>query len=261
MKPTFSESQRRKARAWIEEGKCVHLWENPEIGATNTHVLTGDLPARIDAGARYVGACGIEWNLSGAYATLELLSEAVEWSPNYWSPKARGTFQTAPLVELGILEEACAVSSGMCRKYTVEEGKTQVTVCFSNPDEYGNDQPVGAVFPLVKTQTGKAVLLEALRYRGEQSDGRNPYRDPEFVWQCFSPLLDMIGASLRARESYHRTVLIDVQNLSRDKMLLSNGIDELAKEGDSLEIHDKWGRTVTICLRGAGGNVYHADLQ
>lgn len=87
------------------------------------------------------------------------------------------------VVSLNNLRAMCARISGMCHRFTVESvGAHSVRVSYSNPDEYGNAEPVTAVFPayLVKNFGTKetAVVLDAITY----------LHDRDEAWQAFEQL-------------------------------------------------------------------------
>lgn len=52
------------------------------------------------------------------------------------------------VVSLANLEAMCAHVSGFCHRFKVEKvTRSRVHVSYSNPDEYGSESPMIAVFP------------------------------------------------------------------------------------------------------------------
>lgn len=88
------------------------------------------------------------------------------------------------VVALSNLEAMCEHISGTCHKFEiVKTTANSVRVQYSNPDEYGNPEPVTAIYPAWKDYDGMAVCLDALRYTG--CTGKN-----EEAWQAFYQLTD-----------------------------------------------------------------------
>ena len=82
----------------------------------------------------------------------------------------------------------CERISGMCHTYkVVKVSRSRVHVEYSNPDEYGRDRPVVAVYPCFPGNVGEQddenpyVILHALRYLHD-SDG--------YDYQAFDVLTD-----------------------------------------------------------------------
>ena len=95
---------------------------------------------------------------------------------------------TERVVALANLIAMCNRISGMCHKFEVVKlASHSVHVQYSNPDEYGRNEPVTAVYPAFKNSfDGKDnpfVILHAVRYIG--ATGRN-----EESWQAFMQLTD-----------------------------------------------------------------------
>jgi hypothetical protein len=89
------------------------------------------------------------------------------------------------VVSLNVLENMCRDVSGMCHRYQVSKvTANRVYVEYSNPDEYGNEYPMTAVFPLYVCQPGKIseVVLTFINIIHDYDDGEG--------WQNFQILLD-----------------------------------------------------------------------
>lgn len=91
------------------------------------------------------------------------------------------------VVSIDVLKAMCDHISGTCHRFSVDEPKSTarfVKVYYSNPDEYGNDHPVAACYPIFNHRMFSAVetlvVLHAARYVG--------CKDEE--WQAFDQLLD-----------------------------------------------------------------------
>ncbi len=88
------------------------------------------------------------------------------------------------VIALSNLEAMCKRISGMSHRFAVTLiAANTVTVEYSNPDEYGNPEPIKAIFPAWKDFDGKAVCLSPLKYVG--CKGNN-----EEAWQAFWQLYD-----------------------------------------------------------------------
>lgn len=91
------------------------------------------------------------------------------------------------MVALENLKAMCKKISGVCHRFWVEKvGQNRVYVCYSNPDEYGNEAPITAVFPCYSSgwkedEDNPRVVLEPIKYTG----GRD-----EEDWQAFFQLYD-----------------------------------------------------------------------
>lgn len=89
------------------------------------------------------------------------------------------------VVSLSNLEAMCDhVSSGMCHNYTISKvTKNRVYVNYSNPDEYGHDEPMTVVFPCFPGGWDSvSVVLDILDVKHDNWNGEG--------WQAFRPLLD-----------------------------------------------------------------------
>ena len=90
------------------------------------------------------------------------------------------------VVSLRNLKEMCRRISGMCHKFTVvKETKNRVYIEYSNPDEYGNEWPVRAIFPAYVTDSsdpcgGLSVVMDILRVEGQHKDHDDVY---QYFWQ------------------------------------------------------------------------------
>lgn len=100
--------------------------------------------------------------------------------------------QKVRVVALSNLRAMCERVSGTCHRFEVSKvSRSRVHVEYSNPDEYGNESPMVAVFPCYPTghefnpagaQYNPHVVLDMLRVIGDNWDGEG--------WQAFQPLLD-----------------------------------------------------------------------
>jgi hypothetical protein len=96
------------------------------------------------------------------------------------------------VIALANLEAMCEYVSDVCHRYWIEEQtKTHVVVGYSNPDEYGNDDPVFATYPcypsILKDDEGNPrVVLDQIHSAGWYED---PEDYPE-AYQCFDRILD-----------------------------------------------------------------------
>lgn len=95
---------------------------------------------------------------------------------------------TERIVSVDNLRAMCARVSGMCHRFAVEKvSRSRVHVTYSNPDEYGNAQPITAIFPCYPStfdgSDNPAVVLDALRVidPGDTWAGE--------AWQAFEPLM------------------------------------------------------------------------
>jgi hypothetical protein len=93
------------------------------------------------------------------------------------------------LVALTNLRAMCERISGTCHRYAVVKvTRSRVHVEYSNPDEYGHERPMVAVFPsfpspwLPGDKDNPRVLLDIHRVLHDSWDGEG--------WQAFTPLLD-----------------------------------------------------------------------
>ncbi len=93
------------------------------------------------------------------------------------------------VVALANLRAMCERASGTCHRYKVEEvSRSRVHVTYSNPDEYGREHPVTAVYPCYPSDywphdtENPRVVLDVLRVIGDDSDGEG--------YQYFEPLTD-----------------------------------------------------------------------
>ncbi len=92
------------------------------------------------------------------------------------------------VVALSNLEAMCKRVSGMCHRYEVAKvTRSRVHVEYSNPDEWGNEHPMIAVFPCYPARDfgqdeGCYVILDYLRILHDTWDGEG--------WQAFEVLRD-----------------------------------------------------------------------
>lgn len=97
------------------------------------------------------------------------------------------------VVSLENLYAMCARASGMCHRYAVEKvTKSRIHVSYSNPNEYGHNRPVCAVFPCYPSTFGgdeiPAVVLDIVRTYGSR-EYRSDMPDDE-IWQSFDPVVN-----------------------------------------------------------------------
>lgn len=91
------------------------------------------------------------------------------------------------VVSLENLKAMCERASGTCHRYWIEDySKTRVKVGYSNPSEYGSENPMFAVFPAypsvwAEDEENPRVVLDMLKIVHDSwgSEG----------WQAFDPLL------------------------------------------------------------------------
>jgi len=91
------------------------------------------------------------------------------------------------VVLLNNLIAMCATISGTCHVFEIAKvTPNRVQVVYSNPDEYGNNEPVTAHYPAYPNgfeRDNPWVVLDAVRYDG--CTGRNSE-----CWQAFDALTD-----------------------------------------------------------------------
>lgn len=95
------------------------------------------------------------------------------------------------VVSVENLKAMCAHVSGMCHTYKVTSvSRSRVHVTYSNPDEYGQDHPMTAVYPCYPSNApanrddadNPCVVLDILRVLNDNWDGEG--------WQAFDLLHD-----------------------------------------------------------------------
>ena len=92
------------------------------------------------------------------------------------------------VVALTNLRAMCERVSGMCHRFEIEKvSRTRCYVSYSNPDEYGHESPMIAVFPIypsgwAEDAENPRVVLEILTVQRDNWHGEG--------WQAFSELLD-----------------------------------------------------------------------
>jgi hypothetical protein len=92
------------------------------------------------------------------------------------------------MVNLVNLVAMCGHQSGFSHRYTVSKiSRSRVHVEYSNPDEYGNESPMTAVFPCFPNDFGPEnadnpyIVLQIMRVVGDTWNGEG--------WQAFDQLL------------------------------------------------------------------------
>lgn len=91
------------------------------------------------------------------------------------------------MVGLANLAAMCEYVSGVCHRFTMDEPSKSarfVRVTYSNPDEYGSDRPVTALYPLVRDCHGKGEHTALLMIHSviNASDSED--------WQAFGAVED-----------------------------------------------------------------------
>lgn len=93
------------------------------------------------------------------------------------------------VVSVENLKAMCERVSGVCHRYRVETvSRSRVKVSYSNPNEYGTEHPMIAVFPCYPSgsreddKENPCVVLEYLNVLGDNWDGEG--------WQAFEVLRD-----------------------------------------------------------------------
>lgn len=89
------------------------------------------------------------------------------------------------MVALENLRAMCEHVSGTCHRYWIEKvSRSRVHVGYSNPDEYGHESPMFAVFPCYPSDDADNphVVLDYLNVVHDSRDGEG--------WQCFEILRD-----------------------------------------------------------------------
>ena len=91
------------------------------------------------------------------------------------------------VVMLSNLKAMCEHVSVFCHRFEVSKvTKSRIHVDYSNPNEYGTEHPMTAVFPCYPNHWDKGenpyVVLEFIRVINDDRDGEG--------WQCFTELLD-----------------------------------------------------------------------
>ena len=107
------------------------------------------------------------------------------------------------MVALVNLEAMCKRVSGMCLRYWVSKvTANRVYVTYSNPDDYGTEFPMVAVFPCYKSgwpedKDNPRVVLEFLGVQHDNWHGEG--------WQAFQVLLDCPALFLGAEGGTWKT--------------------------------------------------------
>ena len=87
------------------------------------------------------------------------------------------------VVSLSNLKAMCERVSGTCHRFAVSKvSRSRVHVEYSNPDEYGNEDPMTAVFPCYPSFDTVAVVLDIVRVINDTWHGEG--------WQSFDVLMD-----------------------------------------------------------------------
>lgn len=109
------------------------------------------------------------------------------------------------IVALSNLEAMCQRVSGMCHRYEVTKvSRSRVHVTYSNPNEYGSEYPMTAIFPsypsgndTLNHQASPCVVLDIMRVVNDSWDGEG--------WQAFEVLLNC-PTLYRCNETEWKTV-------------------------------------------------------
>ncbi len=113
------------------------------------------------------------------------------------------TVRTCDLSELNAI---CEHESGMCHRYSVAQTSSRyVTLTYSNPNEYGTDQPIACKLPIIERMRATLGMSDAdrlvivaltvpadTRIVGWSAAGMF---DDDEAFQAFSPILDHPGMS------------------------------------------------------------------
>jgi len=89
------------------------------------------------------------------------------------------------VVSLENLRAMCDYSSGTAHRFWIEkQTKNRVYVAYSNPDEYGSESPMLAVFPIYPNSfdDNPCVVLDIVNVIRDNWDGEG--------WQSFDPIMD-----------------------------------------------------------------------
>ena len=92
------------------------------------------------------------------------------------------------VVALVNLEAMCENASGICHRFWIDKvSRSRVHVAYSNPDEYGTESPMVAIFPCYPSgwdgdeDHNPRVVLDIMRVIGDTWDGEG--------WQAFEPIV------------------------------------------------------------------------
>lgn len=94
---------------------------------------------------------------------------------------------TVRVVALENLAAICDLHSMICHRYWIEKvTRSRVWVGYSNPDEYGSESPMFAIFPIYPSQypgdeENPRVVLDIMRVINDTWDGGG--------WQAFDQIL------------------------------------------------------------------------
>jgi len=111
---------------------------------------------------------------------------------------------TTRVVALVNLEAMCEEASGFSHRYQVTKvSRSRVHVEYSNPDEYGHEAPMTAVFPCYPSswqgdEENPRVVLDILRVLNDSWEGEG--------WQAFQAMLDMTASRAGLDGAEWRTV-------------------------------------------------------
>lgn len=108
------------------------------------------------------------------------------------------------IVSLANLCAMCERISGVSHVYQVSKvSRSRVHVTYSNPDEYGNPEPITAVFPCYPStfegHDNPAIVLDCVRIIG----GRDEYDPIQKFWNLIEcPTLWRLGAETNDWQSH-----------------------------------------------------------
>jgi hypothetical protein len=120
-------------------------------------------------------------------------------------------------VSLANLEAMCNRASGMCHRFSVSKvSRSRVHVDYSNPDEYGHERPITAVFPCIPNdfEPENPIVLIGAMLRTIGGDG-----DPDYDYQQFDPIVS--GSALYRSRTDWRTR----QEISGDRYLCPDNVE------------------------------------
>jgi len=122
--------------------------------------------------------------------------------------------QKVRVVALENLRAMCKRLSSVCHRFTVSKVScSRVHVEYSNPNEYGSENPMTAVYPCYPSgwhgdEDNPRVVLDGLRVINDQWDGDG--------WQAFEPLVDCVTLWRGADEKMWETHA-EIRKAGRDK--------------------------------------------
>lgn len=104
---------------------------------------------------------------------------------NNGNPHTWGCFPLTT-IELASLAAWCKTQSGVCHRYTVERTSDhRVLATYSNPDEYGYDNPISCYLPCFWDGRAWWVVLTPTSYRNVGEDWEyDPHQAFQVIWDA-----------------------------------------------------------------------------